>query len=174
LVDREDDTVTHRIPNPLLLATALTFVLGATALHAASVPTSGQAIGTVKYKDKTVTLEHAYLVVGDNHGTSVRKVILSAVDIEDEITSASSLMSAGAKLREGISFELDETMPFVGYWMAIADQSMQVSAPLDAKLFVTTVNTPQRVAGKVSFDQTGSGGPKVEVSFDATVTKSFD
>ena len=164
----------HRIPNPLLLGAALIFVLGAAALRAASVPTSGQAIGTVKYEDKTVTLEHAYLVVGDNHGTRVRKVILSAVDIEDAIVGASSLMGASAKLREGIAFELDETMPFVGYWMAIANQSMQVSAPLDAKLFATTVNTPQRVAGQVSFDQTGSGGPKVEVSFDATVTKSFD
>jgi hypothetical protein len=166
--------VTHRIPNPLLLAAALTFVLGATVVGAASVPASGQAIGTVKYKDKTVTLQHAYLIVGDNHGTRVRKVILSAVDIEDQIAGASSLMGASGKMREGISFELDETMPFVGYWMAIVDQSMQVSAPLDAKLFVTTTNTPQRVAGKVSFDQTGSGGPKVEVSFDAALTKSFD
>jgi hypothetical protein len=173
-VYEEDHTVTHRIPNPLLLATALTLMLGAAAARAAPVPIAGQAIGTVTYKDKTVTLEHAYLVVGDNHGTRVRKVILSAVDIEDEIAGASSLMSAGAKLREGISFDLDETMPFVGYWMAIADQSMQVSAPLDAKLFASTVDTPQRVTGKVSFDQTASGGPKVEVSFDATVTKSFD
>jgi hypothetical protein len=175
LVGKEDETVTHHIPSPLLLVAALTFMLGATtAVRAASVPIAGQAIGTLKYKDKTVTLEHAYLIVGDNHGTRVRKVILSAVDIEDEIAGASSLMGASGKLREGISFELDETMPFVGYWMAIADQSMQVSAPLDAKLFATTVDTPQRVAGKVSFDQTGSGGPKVEVSFDATVTKSFD
>jgi hypothetical protein len=58
--------------------------------------------------------------------------------------------------------------------MAIADQSMQVSAPLDRKLFATTVDTPQRIAGTVSFDETGSGGPKVEVSFDAALTKSFD
>lgn len=166
--------MTHRIPNALQLATALTFVLGATVLGATSVPTSGQAIGTVTYKDKTVTLEHAYLIVGDNHGTRVRKVILSAVDIEDEIAGASSLRGASGEMREGISFELSETMPFVGYWMAIADQSMQVSSPLDMRLFATTVDTPQRVAGKVSFDETGSGGPKVEVSFDATLTKSFD
>lgn len=157
----------------LLLAGALTVLLGTTGLRAAAAPASGQAIGTVKYKDETVTLQHAYLIGADKSGTKVRLVILSAVDIKDKITAASSLMSASAKLREGISFELDETMPFVGYWMAIADQSMQMSAPLDAKLFLTTASTPQRVAGEVSFDQSGSGGPKVEATFDATLTKSF-
>ena len=139
----------------------------------AAATASGQAIGTVKYKDKTVTLQHAYLIAGDNHGSKVRKVILSAVDIKDEITAATSLMSAGAKLREGISFELDDSMPFVGYWMAIADQSIQVSAPLDKKLFATTTSTAQRVAGKASFDQSGSGGPKVEATFDAALLKEF-
>lgn len=139
----------------------------------AAAPASGQAIGTVRYKDKTVTLRHAYLIAGDNYGSKVRKVILSAVDIKDKIAGASSLMSAGAKLREGISFELDESVPFVGYWMAIADQSMQISAPLEPKLFATTASTPQRVAGKVSFDQSGSGGPKVEAEFDASLLKEF-
>ncbi len=163
----------NHIRKPLLLAAALTVLLGATGLRAAAAPTSGQAIGMIKYKDKTVNLQHAYLIAGDKNGTKVRMVILSAVDIKDKITAANSLMSASAKLREGISFELDETMPFVGYWMAIADQSMQMSAPLDAKLFQTTASTPQRVAGKAAFDQSGSGGPKVEASFDATLTKSF-
>lgn len=164
----------NRTATTLLLATAFALLLDPSGVRAASVPTSGQAIGSVKYKDKTVTLQHAYLITGDNHGTKVRKVILSAVDIKDKITASTSLMSASSKLREGISFELDETMPFVGYWMAIADQSTQVSAPLDAKLFATTTNTPQRVAGKVSFDESASGGPKVEASFDAPLTKSFD
>jgi hypothetical protein len=145
----------------------------ALAWSAHAVAAEGKVTGTIQHKGKTVTLQHAYLIAGDNYGNKVRRVILSAVDIKDKITASTSLSSAGAKLREGISFELDESMPFVGYWMVHSDQSVQISAPLDAKKFATTTSTPQRVAGTVKFDESASGGPKVDVTFDATLVKEF-
>ena len=110
-----------------------------------------------------MTLQHAYLIAGDNYGSKVRKVILSAVDIKGTDRRLERADERQLEAAHGISFELDPSMPFVGYWMAIDDQKTQVSAPLDKKLFTTSADTPQRIAGKVTFDQTGSGGPKVDV-----------
>ncbi len=159
------------LPCSLLIA-ALFLALVAPSVAAAD-PGSGEAIGTIQYEGRTVTLKHAYLIAGDNFGSKVRKVILSAVDIGDRIAAADSLSSASGKLREGIAFEFDETLPFVGYWMAIDDQSVQVSAPIDRAVFTTTTSTADRIVGKVAFDKSGAGGPRVEVSFDAALLKEF-
>jgi hypothetical protein len=35
-------------------------------------------------------------------------------------------------------------------------------------------STPERLAGTLLFDDAASGGPKVDVAFDAALSKSFD
>ena len=37
----------------------------------------------------------------------------------------------------------------------------------------TTANDAKRIAGKLTFDDAGAGGPKVDVEFDAALTKEL-
>jgi hypothetical protein len=158
---------------PLGVALAV-LLLGATGSFAAPEPSLGEAIGTITFQDQSVTLRHAYLVAGEYNGNPVRKVILSAVDIEDAIVAARSMVAASALLREGITFAFDESVPYVRTWVAIADQSLQKSSAPEKDLFTTTVDSRRRIAGSVAFDESASYGAKVEASFNAELIRSFE
>ena len=151
--------------------TAAVLTLSALAAHAAVGP--GQANGTIAHKGKTVVLKHAYYVTGTNMGFPLRQVVLSATDIGPAMAADDSLLTAGNRLREGIIVYIDEGK-MLRYWMAISDQTEQVSTMFPAKEFTATANDAKRVAGKLAFDHTRSGGPKVDVEFDARLLKEFE
>jgi hypothetical protein len=147
--------------------------LAAFAAHAAAPATvsSGRAKGTLSYDGKTVTFQHAYIIKGTESGKKIRRLVLEGTDLRETVAAA-SYFSGASVLKEGIAIDLDleEGLP---YWMAINDGTQQISNVIDPKLFKATANDAKRIAGKLVFDATARGGPKVDVEFDAAVTREF-
>jgi len=150
---------------------AALLTLSTLAAHAAVG--SGQASGTLVHKGKTVVLKYAYFIKGTNMGFPLRQVVLSTTDIGPAMAADSSLLTAGDRLREGIMVCVDAGK-MLRYWMAISDQTEQVSTMFPAKEFAASANDANRIAGRLIFDHTRSGGPKVDVEFDAGLLKEFE
>jgi hypothetical protein len=74
--------------------------------------------------------------------------------------------------RRGMTIDLDNG-PRINYWVALNGQRVQHSGTLEPKVLGATANDAKRVAGKLAFDQSGSGGAKVDVQFDAPLAKAF-
>jgi hypothetical protein len=63
--------------------------------------------------------------------------------------------------------------PRLHYWVALNGQRVQHSGTQPASALAASANDAKRVAGRLAFDQSGSGGSKVDVQFDAPLAKAF-
>lgn len=133
---------------------------------------AGQAKGSVSYKGKSVTVRYAYLVKGPDAMTKqpVRRVILSATDLAAAIAKCKSMMCTDGDLGDGLSVNLDPG-PRFGFWMVMNDQKVQYSGTEPVAALAITVDEGKRLAGRIAFDKTAAGGPKVDVTFDAALVK---
>jgi hypothetical protein len=136
------------------------------------------AKGTATYKGKaravTVTFKHAYLVKGPEAGSGkvIRRLVLSMTDVSDALKSCQTMMCSDGGIGDGMTVDFDSG-PRLNYWFVANDQLVQYSgtvAPTAAKL---TTDTPTQVAGTLSIDATGAGGPNVQVEFDASLVKEL-
>ena len=136
------------------------------------------AKGTASYTGKsravTVTFNHAYLMKGPEVGTGkvIRRLVLSMADVSDALKSCQTMMCSDGGIGEGMTVDFDSG-PRLNYWFVANDQLVQYSgtvAPTAAKL---TTDTPTQVAGTLSIDATGAGGPNVQVEFDASLVKEL-
>jgi hypothetical protein len=57
------------------------------------------------------------------------------------------------------------------YWMTLNDQMVQYSGTEPYAALAAKTDDPKRLVGTLKFDRTGSGGPKVDVEFDAVLVK---
>jgi hypothetical protein len=139
---------------------------------------SDGAKGTATYNGKsravTVTFKHAYLVKGPEAGSGkvIRRLVLSMADVSDALKSCQTMMCSDGGIGDGMTVDFDSG-PRLNYWFVANDQLVQYSgtvAPTAAKL---TTDTPTRVAGTLSIDATGAGGPNVHVEFDASLVKEL-
>ncbi|HML94022.1 MAG TPA: hypothetical protein PKC29_01180 [Thermodesulfobacteriota bacterium] len=172
------------IVNPRLIFSALSCLALAAALSAfPALPASaadaagGTAKGKIQYKDKTVELKYAYLITGPDMFDSDRTettVILSPADISGQIAKCESQSCAGG-LTEGMTLSTEDfggTVRVV-YWVVTNDGLMQYSGNTDTSALTLTTDAPGKKAGKMSVDASAAGGPKIDVEFDAPLTKAF-
>jgi len=61
----------------------------------------------------------------------------------------------------------------IEYWIALNGQLVQYSGTEPVESLQITANEATRLAGKLKFDSTGAGGPRLDVEFDAPLTKDL-
>jgi len=138
-----------------------------------------KAKGTVTYKGPkksfSVDLKHVCLVKGPDmfdEKKTIRRLVFTADDFSKVINEADALNAFDGKLMEGIIIELSDG-PRLNYWLVLNNQLVQTSGTVDLVALKSTANTPTRLAGKITFDDSKSDGPKMNVEFDAPLLKSF-
>ena len=151
-----------------MLACALACVVASPAL-------AEPAKGTVQVGTRTAALQHAWLVVGPDAvdpKKTIRRVVFSATDIGTKLKACAKMSCTDGSVDEGMTIDLDNG-PRINYWVALNGQRVQHSGTLEPKVLGATANDAKRVAGKLAFDQSSSGGAKVDVQFDAPLAKAF-
>lgn len=157
---------------PVLAVTGAAAVLSAAAV-------AEPAAGTIAYQAKTgavaVKVAKVYLVTGPDAvgGKTIRELIFTAADIGARLQACASLMCASGIVSEGMTVDFDAG-PRLNYWVVGNGQMIQYSGTVKPETALTaTVDTAQRLAGTLRFDDSGHGGARVDVTFDATVVKQF-
>jgi len=158
----------------------LTVILGTgglTIFTASAYAAGGTAKGTIKIKDKTVDLKHAYLVKGPDafdSSKTVSTVIITPNDISKEITECKSA-SCASGITEGMTVGKEDfgSTTRVVYWVVTNDGMMQYSGNDDVSALVLTTDTADRMAGKLTIDDSAADGSKIDVEFDAPLAKEF-
>ncbi len=160
-----------RRPFLLALAIAATSVL----THLSDMALAGEATGKMEHKGASVTLKFAYLVKGPDAVEPekiIRKLILSATDLGVKIQACANMSCTDRDLGDGMTVDFDAG-PRLNYWMVRNGARIQHSGTQRPTAFVAKTDDATHLAGKLSFDDTGSGGPKLDVTFDATLLKEL-
>ena len=147
------------------------------ALCVSSIAMADPAKGTLTATGKvaaTVNVKHAYLVKGPNAfgDKTVRMLIFSEVDQAAHIKSCSTMSCTANKLESGMTVEF-EAGPRLLYWFVANGQRVQASGTAEPDSITLTTNTPQKLAGKWTYDASGQGGPIIAVEFDTPLLKEF-
>jgi len=161
----------------IFLLTVILGTGGLTIFTASAYAAGGTAKGAIKIKDKTVDLKHAYLVKGPDafdSSKTVSTVIITPNDISKEITECKSA-SCASGITEGMTVGKEDfgSTTRVVYWVVTNDGMMQYSGNDDVSALVLTTDTADRMAGKLTIDDSAADGPKIDVEFDATLAKEF-
>ena len=152
------------------------FVVGGAL--ASSAASADSVNGTVSYQSKagpiTVNVKNVYMVKGPDAmaGKSIRRLIFTSADLDAKIKACANMSCSDNDLREGLEVNLD-TGPRLTYWFVGNDQRVQYSGTAQPATLKLTTDTPQRLAGKLTIDDSAAGGAKVNVDFDATLLKEF-
>ena len=161
-----------------LLCLAMAAVLSAVSVQPASADAAGgTAKGKIQYKDKTVDLKYAYIITGPDMfdpDQTETTIILSPTDLSDAIAKCESQSCAGG-LTEGMTLSTEDfggTVRVV-YWVVTNNGLMQYSGNTDVSVLTLTTDTPEKKAGKMSVDASAAEGPKIDVEFEAPLTKAF-
>jgi len=98
--------------------------------------------------------------------------VFSATDIGAKLKACAKMSCTDGSVEDGMTIDLD-TGPRLNFWVALNGQRVQHSGTEVPAALAATANDGKRVAGKLRFDKTASGGPKVDVEFDAPLVKAF-
>ena len=137
----------------------------------------GTAKGTIKLKDKTVEVKYAYLIKAPDSfdaSKTVSTVIITPNDISQTISECKS-GSCASGITEGMTVGKEDfggTIRVV-YWVVTKDGTMQYSGNDDVSALILTTDTADRMAGKLTIDDSAADGPKIDVEFDAPLAKEF-
>ena len=158
------------------IAVALVMVMG---LWWCGVAFAGEAKGTLTHKAKgkevTVDLKHAYLITGPDDmepDKIIRRLVFSTNDIGAKILSCQSMSCASGLITEGLAVDLVSGPRFM-YWLSINDGLVQYSGTTKPANLQATIDQPGKLAGKLSFDDSAAGGPRVNIDFDTVLVKEF-
>lgn len=137
----------------------------------------GTAKGTIKLKDKTIEAKYAYFIkTPDTFDESkiVNTIIITPDDISQKISECESASCAGG-ITEGMTVGKEDfgSTTRVVYWVVTNDGMMQYSGNDDVSALALTTDTADRMAGKLTVDDSAADGPKIDVEFDAPLTKEF-
>ena len=157
------------------LTRAMTFA----AILFTTLNAAGDAKGSLVYKSKTrefnVPIKFAYLVKGPDAmdpKVIVRRLIVSATDLTATIQKCTTMSCADGKEADAMMVDIGAG-PRLNYWLNLNGGLVQYSGTQDPKALTATTDTPARLAGKLVFDGSAAGGPKVDLEFDATLLKEF-
>lgn len=159
--------LTGALPRALVMFAILAFV--------PAVALAEPAKGSVTQSARTATIKHAWLVSGPDAVEPkmvIRRVVLSATDIGAKLAACKKMSCTSGSVEEGMTVDLDAG-PRLNYWVALNGQMVQYSGTEPPASLVTTANDGKRVTGKLRIDRSGSGGPKIDVEFDAPMLKTF-
>ncbi len=151
------------------ICAAVLFTLKATSFAA------GETKGTITASKGTVTLKYAYFVKGPDSldpKKIIRKIILTDQDLGAKIAACTTMSCADRDLTSGLTVDLDGG-PRLNFWMVMNGGLVQHSGTEETAALKLTADEAKRLAGKLSFDKTTSGGPKVDADFDAALLKEF-
>jgi hypothetical protein len=149
----------------------------------AAIVASGPAIadgasGTIAYQGKSgpivINVKNVYLVRGPDavSGKPIRRLVFSTADVGGKIKACAAMACSDGDLREGMTRDLDAG-PRLNYWFVANDQLVQYSGTATQDTLKFATDTPQRVAGKLTIDDSKAGGARASVEFDATLLKEF-
>jgi hypothetical protein len=144
-------------------------------LLVAALAAAGEARGTLTHKTTTVALAHAYLVKGPDAvdpKKTIRRLILSSKDLGPKLQACQTMSCTDSDLTEGMTVDLDGG-PRLNYWMVLGGGRVQHSDTAKPEALKASVNEPGRLAGRLAFDGAPSGGPKVDVEFNAPLMKEL-
>jgi hypothetical protein len=150
-------------PAPLALGMVL-LVTSAAALAA-----GGSASGTVAYKGQTLNIKHAYLFKGPDvveKDKVIRRLILVPQDPGKKLDACKSMSCTQSAMGDGLSVDMDAG-PRFGYWVGLKGGMVQFSGNAKPVALAATAEEPNRLAGKLTIDDSDIGGPKIQVQFDA-------
>jgi hypothetical protein len=161
------------------LTTALnTAIFAASAALVSSPAWADSASGTVTYQSKSgpivVNVKNVYLVKGPDAVDKkvFRRLIFTSADLGAKIKACGSMSCSDNDLREGLEVDLVGGSR-MNYWFVGNDQRVQYSGSARPETLKLTTDTPQRLAGKLTIDDSAAGGAKVSIDFDATMLKEF-
>jgi len=152
---------------PLFAATSV--------LLSTSSALAGVAKGTLVNAKGTVALKHAYLVKGPDavdNKKIIRRLIFSSSDLSAKLQACAAMSCSDGDLTEGMTVDMDGG-PRLNYWTVMNGGMVQYSGTEEPTALKSSVDDAKHLVGKLSFDDTGAGGPKVDVDFDATFVKEF-
>jgi hypothetical protein len=154
----------------LTFARTLLVVVVLSVIVAAASP----AKGTIAFKTGTVPVKFAFYVKGPDSidpKTIVRRLIFSAADLTATLQKCATMSCADGTGSDAVMVDL--VKPRLNFWMNLNNGAVQNSGMADPKGLTLTTDTPTRLAGRISFDATKAGGPKVDAEFDAPLLKEF-
>jgi hypothetical protein len=153
-----------------------TFGIGVAAVGQLAYADS--ATGDISYQSKAgpivVNVKNVYFVKGPDavSGKTIRHLVFSSADLGAKIKGCAKMSCTDGDLNEGMTVDLD-VGPRLNYWVVGNGQRIQYSGTAKPETLKLTTDTAQRVAGKLTIDDSGAGGAKVSVDFDATMMKEF-
>ena len=157
------------------LIRTLALVVGLSTATLAAADAKGTLVYKSKAREYNVVLRFGYLVKGPDSidpKTIVRRLIFSATDLTATIQKCTTMSCADGTGADAIMINLGAG-PRLEYWLTLGDGLVQYSGTETRKSLATTADTATRIAGKLAFDGSAAGGPKVSVDFDATLLKEF-
>lgn len=154
---------------PLCALVAVALLLLGTAAWA------GDARGTLVHKTTTVKLQHAFLVKGPSEldpKRTIRRLVLSSKDVGATLRGCQTMSCTADETMEGLTVDLDAG-PRLNLWVALKGGLIQHSDTAPPAALKATADDARRLAGKLTFDAAGQGGPKIDVEFDAPLVKEL-
>jgi hypothetical protein len=148
---------------------------GIALLVAATSAAAGDARGTLVHKATTVQLRHAFLVKGPSEldpKRTIRRLVLSSKDAGTTLRACQTMSCTADETIEGVTVDLDAG-PRLNLWVALNGGLIQHSDTAPTTALKATTDDARRLAGKLSFDAAGRGGPRLEVEFDAPLLKEL-
>lgn len=137
------------------------------------------ASGTINYQSKAgpivIKAANVYLVKGPDavSGKTIRELVFAPADIGAKIQSCATLSCVSGNLNDGMTVDFDAG-PRLNYWVVANGQKVQYSGTAKADVSLKlTADTPDRLAGTLTIDDSRAGGAKVDVTFDAKTAKQF-
>ena len=155
-------------------------ILALAALASTSLVAAGaDAKGTVAYKNKTgeflLAVKHAYVVTGPDVADprqTLARLILSETDLAAALQTCASMMCIDSQITEGLVVDISDG-PRLNSWLTLNKGRVQYSGPQAPAALAISSETATRIAGRLAFDASSTGGPKVDVTFDAAVVKEL-
>lgn len=156
------------------LALMLSVAVALSTALAAATDAKGSLVYKGKAKEYNVPIKFAYYVKGPDTmdpKVIVRRIIVSATDLTSTLQKCTTMSCADGSGADAMMVDIGG--PRLNYWLNLGDGLVQYSGTEMPKALTATTDTPTRLAGKLVFDASSAGGPKVSVDFDATLLKEF-
>jgi hypothetical protein len=157
----------------LLVAT----LISSAAMFSSSVR-ADPASGTISYQSKSgpivVTVRNVYLLRGPDEvsGRIIRRLVFSSAEMSAKIGACAAMSCSDADLGEGMTIDFD-VGPRLNYWFVANAQRVQYSGSVKPEAAKLAADTPQRLAGTLTLDDSAVGGASVSIDFDANLLKEF-
>lgn len=151
---------------------------GCTLLLLSFIARTDVGKGKLAYKTGSksfdMNIKSAYFIAGPDgfdSGKKIRRLIFTTNTLDDKIKSCGA-MNCVDQYIEGMQVDLDAA-PRLLYWISLNNQLVQYSGTAQTEFMTLTADTQDHLAGTLKFDQSASGGPVVDVTFDAKLVKTF-